>query len=103
MTTSIDISQWVSATAVLVVLLYLFALTMRFIAQKQPQTALGMKRKRLKLSETLHLDARNKVCLVELDGKEMVIAVGLNGTTFIKEQNAPQTEVTPQTDKKENA
>lgn len=87
LTTDIDITQWVTASAVLIVMLYLFAVTLRYISHKQPQTAFGMKRKRLKLVETLHLDARNKICIVEIDDtQEMVISVGLNGTQKLKEQ-----------------
>lgn len=89
--TDIDLTKWMTASAVLVVLLFLFAYAVRYVSHKQPQTAFGMKRKRLKLVETLHLDARNKVCIIEMDQTEIILSVGANGTETIGTQE--KTEV----------
>tara|TARA_R110000868_G_scaffold262401_1_gene520909 strand:+ start:69464 stop:69910 length:447 start_codon:yes stop_codon:yes gene_type:complete len=84
--THIDISQWIFASGVLIILLFLFAYAVRFVANKQPQTVLGMKRKRMRLIESLHLDARNKICIIEMDDTEVILAVGANGFETIGTQ-----------------
>ncbi|MFT7433605.1 MAG: flagellar biogenesis protein FliO [Alphaproteobacteria bacterium] len=96
--TEIDLSKWIVASGVLIVLLFLFAYAVRYVAHKQPQTAFGMKRKRLKLVETLHLDARNKICIVDMDETAIILAVGANGTEMIGTQEKPIAEEEPEGD-----
>ncbi len=41
------------------------------------------KEKRLKLIETLPLDARRRLAIIECDGKQHLVLMGLNGDTVI--------------------
>lgn len=86
--TDIDISQWVIASGVLILLLILFANALKFYMQRQPQTALGMKKRRLKIVETLYLDPRNKVSIVKFDDTEVVLGLSANGISIIGSQEA---------------
>ena len=86
--TEIDITRWVIASGVLMLLLILFANALKFYKQKQPQTLIGMKKKRLKVIETLYIDSRNKISIVQLDNTEMVVAISPNGMEMLGSQEA---------------
>lgn len=86
--TEIDITRWVIASGVLMLLLILFANALKFYKQKQPQTLIGMKKKRLKVLETLYIDSRNKISIIQLDNTEMVVAISPNGMEMLGSQEA---------------
>jgi flagellar biogenesis protein FliO len=99
--TDIDISQWIIASGVLVLLLILFANALKFYINNQPQTALGMKKRRLKNVESLHLDAKNKITIVQFDDTEVVLGISPAGISIIGSQDAESPEAIEPTEETE--
>lgn len=89
MHTEIDISQWIIASGILILLLILFSNALKFYVHKTSSSKLPFGQRRLKVKETLYLDPRNRICLIELDGTEMVISISPNGIDMLGSQEAP--------------
>lgn len=60
----------------------------------QLQASGGLKSRRLKMIESMALDPRNRLALVELDGQQLLIGLGQNGPVLLQAatQSAPSTQ-----------
>ena len=83
-----DIGRSLAAFVVVMGLIALVA----FAAKRwlpQLQASGNFPSRRLKLVETMVLDTRNRLILVQLDGRELLIGLGQNGPTLLKEHEPP--------------
>lgn len=81
----VDVSRLVFAVGVMIIMFLVFAWGLKLWAAKGgvvPSTG----GRRLKLKETLYIDARNRVCLIEQDNEVLTVALGASGITLINKK-----------------
>lgn len=81
----IDSSQllkFLSALVFVLSLMGLLALIAKYFSQKAP--ALTQRKRRLRVVESMMLDAKRKLVIVQCDEKEHLIILGANGETLIE-------------------
>lgn len=82
----VNMMRWTIASIALFLILGSLALIAKRIGPIQMNTSIKTKR-RIKLKESLHLDGRNKVCLIEVDGEEKLLGVGQNSISLLQEKS----------------
>jgi flagellar protein FliO/FliZ len=92
----VDAARYIAALAVVLGLLGLLALGARqgwlanFIATLSRGQISGVKReRRMKVVETLVLDPRRRIVIVEIDGKERALLLGASGETPLPHDERP--------------
>lgn len=88
MHTEIDMTRWIIASGVLILLLILFSNALKFYMNGTPTQKRGGKKRRLKLVETLYLDPKNRVTIVQFDKTEMIIGISPSGMEVIGSQDS---------------
>jgi flagellar protein FliO/FliZ len=78
-----QILRLIAALAFVVALMGGLALLLKKLGLSAPVTPAG-KRKRLKLVESLPLDARRRLVLIQRDNKQHLVILGANGETVIE-------------------
>lgn len=96
--------KFIAALLFVIGLLYGLAFLVRKLGLVQGQTGFA-KSKRMQVKETLIIDSKNKVVLIELDQKEFLLSIHQNGVTPLSSPIPPKaapasslSEDTPQTD-----
>ena len=89
----IDVSRLLVAVAVMAVMFAFFAWGLSLWARKKG-VAPSKGPRQLKLQETLYIDARNRICLIEQGDEILTLFIGPNSTELLnkkkKEEHAPK-------------
>lgn len=92
----LDFTRYIAALAVVLGLLGLLALGARqgwlasFIVGLSRGQVPGVKReRRMKVIESLVLDPRRRIVIIEIDGKEQAVLLGASGETLLPHDERP--------------
>lgn len=83
----VNLLKWGIASVGLIIIMGALALLARRVG---PVSLNGVKGdRRMKMKEVLHLDARNKIYIVEIDGQDQVVGVGANLISSLPRKSQP--------------
>lgn len=81
----VNLMRWSIASLGLIVVMLAFALIARKVGPVSLKGVTG--ERRMKIQEVLHLDTRNKLYIVEVDGEEKLVGVGVNQISSLPRKN----------------